>query len=247
MRDMWNDAAIAEVADLLVYQSILMPQQPSAKIASGVEYIMIDPMYAGLTPNFDGPIVVSLGGGDHHELLVAVLNALAGIDRSVNIAVNGISAVVWDDGPYLITASSNEFNIVNSPESLRPYLDSAALLIGSLGMTAYEAAAAGVPSILTAWSEDHLKTALELQSRGVCSSAGLWDQFNPDDLRGIVDDLLSNRAAWESMSAAGKALVDGQGVKRVAERIEALFAAPEPESEPEETPKHKQKGKRGKA
>jgi len=235
MRDVWNDAVIAEIVDLMVYQSVIKPQFERDNVLAGAEFVMIDPAYAGLTPNFDGPIVVSLGGSDPHGMALRVIESLAGIDRQI-IVVNG--------------AAADEVNLpegvtfVSAPDSLVPYLDGASLLIGALGMTAYEAAAAGVPSLLTAWSEDHQATSLELENRSVCFSLGTWDNFSGEDLKLSADGLLGNHERWQSMSAAGKSLVDGQGVKRVADRLVALIdgGASEVVAEPETT-KRKRKAK----
>jgi len=99
-------------------------------------------------------------------------------------------------------------------------LDGASLLVGQFGMTAYEAAAAGVPSVLYGLSGDHVSTALRLQQENAAFVAGLWDEFNKDDLIDLAASILGRDEMWRAMSAAGKRLIDGQGVVRVADRIE---------------------------
>ena len=214
MRDRWNDAVIAEFADLMVYQSIRKPLNDSAKVLAGVEYVMIDPRYAELTPNFDGPIVVSLGGSDPHGLTPKVVAALRGIEREV-IVINGAAASELDE--------VDGVQVVHAPESLVAHLDGAALLIGALGMTSYEAAASGVPSLLYSWSEDHERTAQELEARGVCVNLGRYDKFDGAELKLRVGEYLEDRAQWKRVSNTGKSLVDGHGVERVAEAIVRLL------------------------
>ena len=208
MRDVWNDAVIAEIADLMVYQSIRLPHQPSAKILAGVDYVMIAPRYAGLSPDVNGHIVVSLGGSDPHGLTPKVLEALKAWAGNV-IVIKGPG--MTDDYPGWQT--------VDAPESLLTYLDGAALLVGALGMTAYEAAAAGVPSLLVAWSDDHEATALEFEAHGAAVSLGRWDKFDPKMVTDLTEQLLTQPALWHRFSTNARALVDGCGVQRVADRL----------------------------
>lgn len=216
MRDVWNDEVIAEIADLMVYQSIRLPQHGRANVMAGVDYVMIDPRYAGLTPDFDGPLVVSLGGSDPHDLTPRVVEALKVVERKVKVIVGpAFSGVIdWSD---------DSVEYVLAPHTLMPHLQGAALLVGSLGMTAYEAAAAGVPSLLIGLSDDHVATAADLEERGVCFNLGRWDDVRYAAVGFIAGEVLTDPKQWQVMSAAGKALVDGRGVERVADRIMELI------------------------
>jgi len=202
-----------ELADLQIYQGELFeyPAGATDTALNGPDYLIVQPEYAGINGAFEGPIIVSMGGGDPHGLAALAVNALAGVGREI-VVINGPAA---DD-----LEEREGIHVVHAPASLLPHLDGAALLIGALGMTAYEAAAAGVPSILTAWSDKHIETARELDKRGVAVCAGLWDEFVGFPLAERVNALLSDFAGWHAMHDAGKALVDGQGAARVAERIE---------------------------
>jgi len=205
--------AIRETADLFIAQTVL----PNDADISGAEYIVVRPEYAKCTPDPNGHMLISMGGSDPHNMTAAVLNALTGTDRALTV-VNGPAMLldggdVWD----LVT-------VVHAPDSLAPYLDGAALFIGALGMSAFEAAAAGVPSILTAWSADHERTAHELERRGCAVSLGTWDSFDGSTLRSSMRDILSSEMHWSEMSRAGKILIDGKGDERVAQVIARLVS-----------------------
>jgi spore coat polysaccharide biosynthesis protein SpsF len=219
MRDEWNDQVIADVCDLLIFQSILKPYKPNDKIISGVEYIMINKSYAELQPDFDGPIVVSLGGSDPHGLTPQIVGALEGLHRRIKVVIGQAFDYSGELGDVV--------EVYHQVNGLQDFLNGASLLIGALGMTAYEAAAAGVPALLFSWSPDHEQTASELERRGVCFNLGMWDEFDPGDLRLHVEGLSGNKNLWLKMSAAGKALVDGRGVERVADRIMELIFSQE--------------------
>jgi len=203
--------AIRQYAQLWVSQSV--SPMPSADL-SGVEYLMIDPRYAEISGDRNGHIVVSLGGSDPHLLTPIVISGLQGLSRKI-VVINGPAAEAFE-------MVSDNLTIVHAPDNLLPYLDGAALLVGALGMTAYEAAAAGVPSLLTNWTPDHEVTALEMADRDVCYNLGLWDRLDESLIYDLAEGLLMDETYWNTMHKAGKALVDGCGVGRVVDAIEGM-------------------------
>src|SRR3990170_6029515 len=207
--------AIREIADLFIAQTLL----PNDADVTGAEYIVIDTKYARCTPNPGGHILISMGGSDPHNMTAAVVDALTGTEDWALTIVNGPAS---ESTAGFI--ESETVRVIHAPDSLAPYLDGAALFIGALGMSAFEAAAAGVPAILTAWSADHERTAQELERRGCAVSIGVWDNFDGDALASTVKDVLRDTGGWKAMSRAGKTFIDGHGAARVAERIAHLLA-----------------------
>ena len=210
-----DEQAVREGADLVVCQTIAVPDEDDGYLY-GAELIMIDPRFEACVPNPDGPIVVVFGGGDPHDLTWLAAGAL--LDSDVR---NGREIIqVIGPAAYGTSLAESGARIVMSPDSLVDILDGASLLIGQFGMTAYEAAAAGVPSVLYGLSGDHASTALRLQRENAAFVAGLWDEFNKDDLIDLAASILGRDETWHAMSAAGRRLIDGQGVVRVADGIE---------------------------
>ena len=106
--------------------------------------------------------------------------------------------------------------IVYGPDSLLPYLDGASLCITATGMTAYESLCAGVPVILTNWSADHERTAIELEQRGVAINLGLWDKFKADELREAI-----------RVSLLDRTYLAREQVKHTSDRCRALVLEPD--------------------
>ena len=206
--------AIREMADLFIAQTIL----PNDADVTGTEHIIIRPEYAQCKPSPDGHVLISMGGSDPHDTTAAVLDALTGTDRALTI-VNGPAS---ESTAGFI--ESDTVRVIHAPDSLESYMNGAALFIGALGMSAFEAAAAGVPALLTAWSADHERTAQELERRGCAVSLGTWDSFDGNTLRSSMGDILNSEMHWLEMSRAGKMLVDGKGAERVTQVIARLIA-----------------------
>ena len=74
-----DEQAVRENADLVVCQTIAVPDEDDGYLY-GAELIVIDPRFAACVPNPDGPIVVSFGGGDPHDLTWLAAGALLDSD-----------------------------------------------------------------------------------------------------------------------------------------------------------------------
>ncbi len=192
---------IGQLADLQIYQSVGPFDQVRGKALTGPEWIIIDPKLRDCMPDPDGPIVVAMGGGDPHNLTEIAMRKLEG--HNLRVICGPARAPI----PGTIIA----------PESLVPYLDGASLYVGALGMTVYEALCAGVPCLVTNWSEDHEQTAKELRGHGV-ANLGLWPAFSEVDLAPLIGSRVPAQV-WKRNSEAGRALIDGRGGARVAEEI----------------------------
>ncbi len=204
--------ALAELVDLQIYQGELFDDPHPGNAFNGPDYLIIDPCYRACNPNLEsGHIVLTMGGADPHNLTPVFAEALSGIDVPVHI-VKGAA-----NGYHL--PSYPRFCVHHNLNSLETVFNGARLTICPLGMTAYESLAAGVPVLLTWWSDDHGRTALELERRGCGWRLGKWDTMTPTRVHSDVLGLLSERLILEYASDKCRALVDGHGAARVAEKI----------------------------
>lgn len=201
---------LAKYVDLIVYSGELFDSNEtvSAHILNGPEHIIIHPAFRECKPNGDGPIVVSMGGRDPFNLTPRISEALKGL-RHIRLIV----------GPAHANSGTYYHDAIYNPASLLSYFDGASLAIVTTGMTAYEAMAAGVPTLAYNISPDHERTARELHKRGALVNMGACENFDAQALQSMIGVMFD---AWDRYSDTGRALVDGRGVFRVAEAIEKL-------------------------
>lgn len=225
MRFEWDSKSTHELASLVIYQSAI-PQNimygeevSKADYLSGVDYIIIDPLYAQeRTLYAGGPqlnALVVMGGSDPHSLTREVSERILAANTGYHVeAVFGPAAKV-------VQINSRARTTIAPPSLLYRLADSR-VAISALGMATYEAACLGVPTASICWSDDHEQTAIELERLGVTVNLGRWDRVDWDKM---IDFMYKMRDGdkWMSMYNAGRRLVDGGGVKRVAESIEALL------------------------
>ena len=200
------------LVDLTVYQGELFDGPSSGHALNGLEYVIVDPAFAACWPSASGHIVVSMGGRDLYNMTPIALAALEGIDRRVICII----------GPQFDNLSFKwaQAEIVQSPASLAPYLDGAALCVCATGMTAYEALAAGVLVVLGNISEDHERTAQELDRLGVAVNLGQTHEFTAERCAHSIDYFINGRIdVWPEISKRACSLIDGHGVERVSEKV----------------------------
>lgn len=203
--------AVEQLSDLVLCQSVFEFDRP-AHVLQGTRHLIIDPAYRQCSPDFDGPVIVCMGGADPHNLTALALDTVAATGRD---AIGIIGPAATPTGLNL----SNHIALAVAPTSLVEYFQGASLFVGAMGMVAYEALAAGMPCILTNWSDSHTDTTIELGRLVGAVNLGLWSHFSPAKLRQAVEIILADRESWAGASARCGSLIDGQGAARCAEAI----------------------------
>ncbi len=91
------------------------------------------------------------------------------------------------------------------------------LAVTTMGMTAWELACMGVPMIVVAPTDQHFIDAQPLARAGAAVVLERALVYGSVSFR--AKELLEDRARLRRMGEAGRALVDGRGARRVAEKI----------------------------
>lgn len=214
-----HTTAIDSMADLAVYGGELIERPRHNRMLCGSEYIQIDPAFSQCIPDYNGHILIVMGGADPHNLTIGAIDGLRKSGRSI-VAIRGPAADFPIAASFYAPPSPT---FIDSPQSLLPYMHGAALCITSVGVTAFEALAAGVPVVLTGWSEQHMETAAKLMELGMAYNAGIWSTFSGKGCQAGAMYFLDDIVRWRRASLAGRELVDGRGAERVADVILGLL------------------------
>jgi UDP-2,4-diacetamido-2,4,6-trideoxy-beta-L-altropyranose hydrolase len=95
------------------------------------------------------------------------------------------------------------------------------IAIASAGMIACELCAMGVPTILTALSENQRPNALALAETG---AAHVIEHLSREAILAALDELLTDAGRRQSMARVAARLIDGNGAERLADAILGLRA-----------------------
>lgn len=165
-------------------------------------------------------VLVSMGGADPAGATETAVAALAGIAERVEVTVV-VGRARPDIAPLraLIADRLPGARLLHGSDDMPALLAAADLAVISFGMTAYEAAASGTPSLALCLTGDHEASAQALAGEGALEIAGRIGAVTAADLQARIATLVADRARLEAMGAAGRRLIDGRGADRIADRI----------------------------
>lgn len=198
----------------------------TCRLLLGPRYALLDPAYiarrAELGPRSGAirSILVFLGGSDARDGTGVALEALSAPELS------GIALDVVVGANYPFRARLAEKVAVRGNATLRGPLPTlvdamtnADLAIGAGGGTNWERLCLGLPSVVVSIADNQQPASVALARDGLAVYAGDIDTISASTLRSLLAGLLADAAEIRRMSQAGMALVDGQGVFRVADAI----------------------------
>lgn len=192
----------------------------------GARYVPLRPAYRTkpVAATGDPPVVlVSMGATDPGGLTIPALAAVSRMRPprpEVHVVANP-SAPVWTKLPDLLQALGAPPAFPVDPRGLRARLLRAQVAILAMGVTVYEAMACGVPAVVLCRTDGDVEHASGLERAGAIVSLGIhWRQ---ERITAVLEALLAEPSRRTAMGRAGRALVDGEGAERVAERCVALL------------------------
>jgi UDP-2,4-diacetamido-2,4,6-trideoxy-beta-L-altropyranose hydrolase len=163
-------------------------------------------------------VVVSLGGADAGNVTTAVIHALRSLEPDrVEVVV-----LVGGSTPHLTairSAAGGAVEIVHDTRDVAGWMAWADVAVAAGGMTSFELAAMGVPSLLFVLADNQRQVAGNFADAGAAALLGEPEHVTPELIADEVRALLRDPERRRAMSLAGRRLVDGLGSSRVAEAM----------------------------
>ena len=98
-------------------------------------------------------------------------------------------------------------------------MSTADIAFTALGITTYELAYMGVPSVIIANFRSDEKYLNVFKKLGISLPLGYYNDLTGGDIRRAAGMFVRNKSMLKSMSQKGKRLIDGYGAKRIADII----------------------------
>ncbi|MBL6935716.1 MAG: UDP-2,4-diacetamido-2,4,6-trideoxy-beta-L-altropyranose hydrolase [Alphaproteobacteria bacterium] len=213
-------------ADLVVNQNpgaqdLSYDMEGDGRVLAGPDYVMLRRDIRRLkreTSSGLPRLLVTFGGYDENNLALAAMRELAGVDADFTATV-----ICAADGRGLeetraFAASHPDRFRVLPPGDIVSLMAAVDLALCAGGTTALELASLGVPMVLVTVADNQEPGAAALAGAGCARLAGRGVEALPDAARAL-SDLLCDAVACGDMGRAGAALVDGDGVERIAKSI----------------------------
>ena len=202
----------------------------------GPEYFIFGADYirAGSTPREfhetkASNVLISFGGSDIRDLTPVALRALDQItDRDLHVRVVagqgfGVDAVRNLQREVLVARHTCE--IIVSPDSLYEHMAWCDIALTNTGLTKYELAVTGTPSLQISIDDAHDEINRPYVDKGAAEYLGVYSGVDDSVIRDSLLELLDNTCKRRRMSREGCSLVDGLGTDRVIDEILALDVA----------------------
>jgi UDP-2,4-diacetamido-2,4,6-trideoxy-beta-L-altropyranose hydrolase len=93
------------------------------------------------------------------------------------------------------------------------------LAIGAGGSASWERCCVGLPALIVSMAANQVVIGQNLEDYGACVYLGNIEAVSAEKIRQELENLLSNPAAVQRLSARAYALVDGRGTERVIEAL----------------------------
>ena len=196
----------------------------------GPEYALLRPQFREARENLrerDGgvkKILVFMGGADPTNETGKVLKALNLLNRD-DIA---IAVVIGASNPF-----KNELEILTKRmpntacyfqvENMAELMAHVDLCLGASGSTTWERCCLGLPSIVIILADNQKDIAEELEKEGVVVNMGWHENVTEMDIKNAVENLLADSDKRRSMGLKGKMMVDGNGARRVVQKVLDMF------------------------
>lgn len=230
-----DDASIRHVAaDIAMFPPVPQVQRlnwrsSAAERLIGWEWVILSnpPLPVALRRSGEPVrVLITMGGSDPKNWTLHAARAAAAV-----LGVHAITVVIgpgFSDTECLKRALRQlpgPLEIVEGEGDLRPHMARADIAVTAFGVTAYELAAHGVPSLYLALTSDHAHSARAFDTAGMGRLLpGLTPDFHGLSL--TLSNLLADEPLRRSMAMQGRQAIDGEGASRLAALIRERIASP---------------------
>ena len=195
---------------------------PEPRYLEGPEYLIIGSNFRELMGRSSRHaavcrrVLVTFGGSDTHGQTVRVARVLRTVDGLDHIDI--VVGPSFAHGTELArtTAADERVTVSCDVPNLAAIMDGHELAIVGGGITLFEAAAIGLPTLSIAWESFEAANARWCESQGFCCYLGRGHEIDDRSISAGVGELLTNRVLRQRMGERGPAAVDGRGLQRLA-------------------------------
>ncbi len=159
-------------------------------------------------------ILISLGGGDLNGSTVKVVLALKGQKNDVSLTVV-IGAAFTQVEELEDALQGVKHTLHKNTQEMAKLMSEADIALVSGGVTLYEAASVGLPSLSICTAQHQVPIAMRLEKQGSSICLGLDTLLSEERIAKSVKEVMGDWQKRISMSQKAKALIDGRGLQRI--------------------------------
>lgn len=175
-------------------------------------------------PDLASKVLVTLGGGDAGNATQAVLKELLHVDVPgfEAVAVVGASNPHHDNLERVLRETPLHVRLEHDVADMAALMAWADVAVSAAGITGWELAYMGLPSILLVLADNQRSVADSLGEARAAVNLGSWAGAGMGRFADELTALCRDRTRRQELSRNGQGLVDGMGVHRVVTIMDAL-------------------------
>jgi UDP-2,4-diacetamido-2,4,6-trideoxy-beta-L-altropyranose hydrolase len=215
-------------ADMVVNQNpgaqdLSYDMEDDGRVLSGPDYVVLRRELRHLkreTSSGAPRLLVTFGGYDLDNLALAAMGELAKLKEPFTATVICSAGTNGLEEAETFAVSHPDHFRVTPPTDMAPLMAAADLALCAAGTTALELASLGIPMVLVTVADNQEPGAAALDRTGCARLAGAGASRLAAATE-IIDAFLRDWTARAAMGKKGKTMVDGRGVERIAEAMQA--------------------------
>ena len=165
-------------------------------------------------------LIISMGGSDPKGMIFDVLGVVESVD--LPLTTNVLLGPAFDKRSKLdnfLKTCKKKYNIYSGTLDVGKLFAEADLAIISYGVTAFEMALLGTPSLLICLTADHSEAAMTFDLNKISINLGEFNTLTKQKLASKLEYITKNEKERICMAKNGFEAIDGLGVVRIAEKI----------------------------
>jgi UDP-2,4-diacetamido-2,4,6-trideoxy-beta-L-altropyranose hydrolase len=169
-------------------------------------------------------VLVTLGGGDNHNVTHQVLDALTDLnhlDLELTLVV-GASYQYSQPLQAAVDSSRQTAKLLRNADNMPELMAQADLAITAGGGTCYELAFMQVPMFLITMAKNHERAAGAFASAGAAFHAGWFSSLSRESLAASLCGVIGDGELRTKLITQAGRMVDGKGAERVVEAMHAV-------------------------
>jgi UDP-2,4-diacetamido-2,4,6-trideoxy-beta-L-altropyranose hydrolase len=166
-------------------------------------------------------VLITMGGADFHGITLKVLRAISAtlIDLNLKIIIGPLSEIENKSIHDALDRFKGKYSILREVTNMAQLMSESDMAIINSGLTKYETASLGLPSIVISNNKYHSDIMHEFEKQGSVLHLGPVDRVTENSIGKATQLLIRDKRARDIMSFKGKSLVDGKGISRILAQI----------------------------
>lgn len=168
-------------------------------------------------------ILVTMGGSDPLNLTIRVARVLKELKRtSLNLQIVigiGYSDSVKVELESILAGYWGDYQLIMGSDSMADLMLWSDLAITAGGLTKYETAVTGTPSVIISQSAYESEMSAKFEKGGSAIHLGLISEIGEADIAEAIKNLLKDDVLRAEMARRGRNMVDGKGIARIISEI----------------------------